>query len=102
MITIDKSGCKPFANEQQINSYMDKALKGFDTLESGSGAGNDCHDDDADCGAPGEEERHAYAEEDCGCSVKRPASHSGFAAIGLLLLGCITSLRRRRAKDARP
>ena len=67
-----------------------------------SGAGNDCHDDEDDCGAPVEEESNDYAEEDCGCSVKRPASHSGFAAIGLLLLGCITSLRRRRAKDARP
>ena len=41
MIKIDLSGISSFANQQKIDKYMDKALKGFDTLESGSGAGND-------------------------------------------------------------
>jgi glucose-6-phosphate isomerase len=41
MIKIDKSGCATFASEEQIKQYLGKALEGFDTLESGSGAGND-------------------------------------------------------------
>ena len=41
MIKIDKSGCASFASEEQIKQYLGKALAGFDTLESGSGAGND-------------------------------------------------------------
>ena len=41
MIKIDKSGCKPFADENRINEYLQKALEGFDTLEGGQGAGND-------------------------------------------------------------
>ena len=41
MIKIDLSGISSFANQQKIDKYMDKAFKGFDTLESGSGAGND-------------------------------------------------------------
>ena len=41
MIKIDKSGCSTFADQQKIDKYIDKALKGFDTLENGSGAGND-------------------------------------------------------------
>ncbi|MBO4557188.1 MAG: glucose-6-phosphate isomerase [Bacteroidales bacterium] len=41
MIKIDNSGCRTFANEQQINNYMQKAFAGFDTLEGGQGAGND-------------------------------------------------------------
>ena len=41
MIKIDKSGCAPFASQEQIKQYLDKAFIGFDTLENGSGAGND-------------------------------------------------------------
>ena len=41
MIKIDKSGCKPFADEKRIEEYLDKAFTGFDTLEGGKGAGND-------------------------------------------------------------
>ncbi len=41
MIKIDKSGCAPFASQEQIKQYLDKAIAGFDTLESGNGAGND-------------------------------------------------------------
>ena len=41
MIKIDKSGCKPFADEKRFNEYLDKAFTGFDTLEGGKGAGND-------------------------------------------------------------
>ncbi|MBQ7253443.1 MAG: glucose-6-phosphate isomerase [Bacteroidales bacterium] len=41
MIKIDKSGCKPFADEKRINEYIQKAFAGFDTLEGGQGAGND-------------------------------------------------------------
>ncbi len=41
MITIDRSGCSAFASEAQYQQYIEKAFQGFDTLESGKGAGND-------------------------------------------------------------
>ena len=41
MIKIDNSGCSTFANKQQMDAYLQKALEGFDTLEGGKGAGND-------------------------------------------------------------
>ena len=41
MIKIDNSGCSSFANKQQMDAYLQKALEGFDTLEGGKGAGND-------------------------------------------------------------
>ena len=41
MIKIDKSGCAPFASQEQIKQYLDKAIAGFDTLEGDKGAGND-------------------------------------------------------------
>ncbi|MCF0167669.1 MAG: glucose-6-phosphate isomerase [Bacteroidales bacterium] len=41
MIKVDISGCLPFASETLYQSYLQKALAAFDTLEGAKGAGND-------------------------------------------------------------
>ncbi len=41
MIRIDNGGCSAFAKKEQMDTYLQKALEGFDTLEGGKGAGND-------------------------------------------------------------
>jgi len=41
MLKVNLGGCSSFINDAQYNAYAQKALTAFDTLENGSGAGND-------------------------------------------------------------
>ena len=41
MVRIDIDGCFPFVGQAAYEAYVQKALKGYDTLVKGDGAGND-------------------------------------------------------------
>ncbi|MBR5385813.1 MAG: glucose-6-phosphate isomerase [Bacteroidales bacterium] len=41
MVTVDVKGCASFVKDAQFKAYTEKALAGFDVLQSGQGAGND-------------------------------------------------------------
>lgn len=41
MIKVNASGCDSFIKEEQAVQYISKALEAFDTLQAGTGAGND-------------------------------------------------------------
>ena len=41
MVKVNLGGCSSFVKDADYNDYVTKALAALDTLESGSGAGND-------------------------------------------------------------
>ena len=41
MVKVDVKGCEPFVEQAKFESYVNKALEAFDTLDAENGAGND-------------------------------------------------------------
>ena len=41
MVKVDVKGCEPFVDAPKFDSYLEKALQAYDTLENENGAGND-------------------------------------------------------------